>query len=250
VKSDLADLLQNKPWLILLASTITFILFVATRSTVTVHYFKYFVGTQDVVLPFGLMNGRYGFEVLVSVFNTIGQVSSIIGVVMLPFLTSFLGKKKTFTIMGVIAIISTAAFFLISPSQIGWIMVMQVFGSLTGGPLSALMWAMYADTADYGEWKTGRRATGLVFSASTMSQKFGWAIGGGIGGWMLSMFGFTANMIPTPEVMQGLKVLMSLIPAGVGILFVALIFFYPLDEDKVAQIQADLADRRKANPAS
>jgi glycoside/pentoside/hexuronide:cation symporter, GPH family len=85
----------------------------------------------------------------------------------------------------------------------------------------------------------------LVFSASTMSQKFGWAIGGGIGGWMLFTLGFEANMIPTPEVMDGLRMMMSLIPAGVGVLFVAIIFFYPLDEKKVSEIQADLAARRK-----
>jgi len=246
VSSDIKDLISNKPWLILLATTITFILFVATRSTATVHYFKYYVGEQNLNLPFGFASGKYGFEWLVSIFNVIGQFSSIVGVVLLPFVTAVLGKKKTFMIYGVIAIVSTAAFYVLKPDQIEAMFLLQVLGSITGGPLSALIWAMYADTADYGEWKNGRRATGLVFSASTMSQKLGWAIGGAIAGWLLTTVGFEANMIPTPEVMKGLMHLMSLIPAGFGLVFLIIVSFYPLNEKKVAEIGDVLKELHKA----
>ena len=246
VSSDIKDLISNKPWLILLATTITFILFVATRSTATVHYFKYYVGEQNLNLPFGFASGKYGFEWLVSIFNVIGQFSSIVGVVLLPFVTAVLGKKKTFMIFGVIAIVSTAAFYVLKPDQIEAMFLLQVLGSITGGPLSALIWAMYADTADYGEWKNGRRATGLVFSASTMSQKLGWAIGGAIAGWLLTTVGFEANMIPTPEVMKGLMHLMSLIPAGFGLVFLIIVSFYPLNEKKVAEIGDVLKELHKA----
>ena len=243
VLSDIKDLVLNKPWLILLFTTVTFILFVATRATVTVHYFKYFVGPQDMVLPFGL-SGRYDFEWLASSFNVIGQVASIIGVVSLPFITKALGKKKTFMLFGVIAIVSTGSFFLLKPDQVMLMYVLQILGSVTGGPLSALIWAMYADTADYGEWKNGRRATGLIFSASTMSQKIGWAIGGAMAGWLLTAVGFEANMVATPDVQNGLRLLMSLIPAGLGILFMVLIVFYPLNEDSMHEIGKDLDKRR------
>ena len=246
VSSDIKDLISNKPWLILLATTITFILFVATRSTATVHYFKYYVGEQNLNLPFGFASGKYGFEWLVSIFNVIGQFSSIVGVVLLPFVTAVLGKKKTFMIYGVIAIVSTAAFYVLKPDQIEAMFLLQVLGSITGGPLSALIWAMCADTADYGEWKNGRRATGLVFSASTMSQKLGWAIGGAIAGWLLTTVGFEANMIPTPEVMKGLMHLMSLIPAGFGLVFLIIVSFYPLNEKKVAEIGDVLKELHKA----
>ena len=39
----------------------------------------------------------------------------------------------------------------------------QVLISFCAGIVSPLMWSMYADIADYSEWKTGRRATGLIF---------------------------------------------------------------------------------------
>lgn len=246
ITSDIKDLISNKPWLILFATTITFILFVATRSTATVHYFKYYVGEQNLNLPFGFASGKYGFEWLVSIFNTIGQFSSIVGVVLLPFVTAVLGKKKTFMIYGVIAIVSTAAFYVLKPDQIEAMFLLQILGSITGGPLSALIWAMYADTADYAEWKNGRRATGLVFSASTMSQKLGWAIGGALAGWLLHSAGYKPHMIPTPEVMNGLMHLMSIIPAGFGLVFLIIVSFYPLNEKKVAEIGDVLKELHKA----
>lgn len=247
VSSDIKDLVMNKPWLILLFTTITFILFVATRSTATVHYFKYFVGEQSLALPFGLMPGKYGFEVLVSIFNVVGQVSSIVGVVLLPFITRYLGKKKTFMIFGAIAIISTSSFYFLKSDQVELMYLLQILGSVTGGPLSALIWAMYADTADYGEWKYGRRATGLIFSASTMSQKFGWAIGAFIAGWLLTAVGFEANMIPTDEVKQGLSLLMSVIPGVMGLVFMGLITQYPLTEKMVDDMGAEIEARRTSS---
>ena len=126
------------------------------------------------------------------------------------------------------------------------IFVLQVVGSLTGGPLSAVIWAMYADAADYAEWKTGRRATGLVFSASTMSQKFGWAFGSAVAGWLLAMVGFVPNVEQTPEVQHGLVLLVSLIPAALGVLSIVIVLFYPLSEDKVSEMEADLRNRRAA----
>ena len=104
---------------------------------------------------------------------------------------------------------------------------------MTGGPLSVLLWAMYADTADYGEWKRGRRATGLVFSASTMSQKFGWAFGAYVALVLMSQVGFEPNEAQSPESLKGLILLFSLIPAGLGILSIALSLVYPLNDKRV-----------------
>ncbi len=176
VGKDLKDLVTNRPWVILLFTTITFILFVAVRGSVTVHYFKYVVGSQDLTLPF--LNSRtYDFTELVSAYNTIGQVSSLLGVFLVNWIAHKIGKKKAFMLFFIVAIFSTGIIYVLTAEQLGLIYFFQITGSLTGGPLSVLLWAMYADTADYGEWKKGRRATGLVFSASTMSQKFGWAFG-------------------------------------------------------------------------
>ncbi|HPC36269.1 MAG TPA: MFS transporter [Candidatus Marinimicrobia bacterium] len=243
VKKDLYELVTNSPWLILLFTTITFILFVAVRSSVTVHYFKYIVGTREISLPF-FKNMTWEFETLTSAFNTVGQISSLIGVLLISWVAKKVGKKPAFMIIFVIAIFSTGIFYFLSPEQIGLIFLFQIIGSLTGGPLSVLIWAMYADTADYAEWKNGRRATGLVFSASTMSQKLGWAFGAFVALNLMSRLGFMPNQAQTPQSLQGLRLLFSLIPAGFGILALVIVSFYPLNNKRMAVIGADLKERR------
>ncbi len=244
IKKDLYELVTNKPWLILLATTITFILFVAVRSSVTVHYFKYVIGTQQLSLPF-LKTGSYGFEELTSAFNTVGQISSFIGVLLISWFARLVGKKNAFIIIFIIAIISTAAFYFLSAAQLRLIFLFQITGSMTGGPLSVLLWAMYADTADYAEWKRGRRATGLIFSASTMSQKFGWAFGAFVALNLMSQVGFVANQAQSAESLKGLLLLFSLIPAFLGVIALGIMLFYKLDEKKMKEIEADLLERRK-----
>lgn len=250
VLRDLGDLVTNKPWLILLATTITFILFVAVRSSVIVHYFKYYVGTQTVTLPAFLpkIGGtqEWHLEGLVSAFNTSGQIASLIGVVLIPFFARCVGRKIAFISIFLIAILSTAAFYVLKPDQLLLMFTLNLVGSLTGGPLSALIWAMYADAADYAEWKNGRRATGLVFSASIFSQKQGWAIGAWVALVLLSNVGFKANIVQPPETLHGLRLLVSVIPAALGIVSILIVIFYPLNEKKVAQIGEELKARRLA----
>jgi len=243
IKKDLYELVTNKPWLILLATTISFILFVAVRSSVTVHYFKYVIGTQRLSLPF-LKPDAYGFEELTSAFNTVGQIAAFIGVLLVSPFAKLVGKKKAFIILFIISIISTAAFYFLTAQQLGLIFLFQITGSMTGGPLSVLLWAMYADTADYGEWKRGRRATGLIFSASTMSQKFGWAFGAFVALNLMSRVGFVPNQAQSAQSRRGLLLLFSLIPALLGVMALVFIFFYQLDEKKMKEIETELLARR------
>jgi GPH family glycoside/pentoside/hexuronide:cation symporter len=144
--------------------------------------------------------------------------------------------------------LSTASFCLFKPDQLALIFGMNLLGSITGGPLSALLWAMYADTADYAEWKRGRRATGLVFSASIFSQKWGWAIGAWVALALLSSVGFKANIIQTPATLHGLVLLVSLIPAVVGVVSIVIVLFYPLNETRMTEIASALQARRLAEP--
>jgi GPH family glycoside/pentoside/hexuronide:cation symporter len=153
-------------------------------------------------------------------------------------------------IIFIVAIISTAAFYFLNAEQLGLIFFFQITGSITGGPLSVLVWAMYADTADYTEWKHGRRATGLVFSASTMSQKFGWAFGAYLALNLMSQVGFVANAEQSADSIQGLILLFSLIPAGMGILSVVISLFYPLNDKKVDVMINELKERRALRETS
>jgi GPH family glycoside/pentoside/hexuronide:cation symporter len=274
VSRDLGDIVHNVPWILLFIVTILFILFVCIRLNVTTHYFKYYVGEQNVTL-FGTTH-KYGFEVLASAFNTVGQVLSLVGTALVPLFARVLGRKKATIILFLTSLVCTGAFYFFKPEDLVLIFVFQAIGSLAGGPISALFWIMYADTADYSEWKTGRRATGLVFSASIMSNKMGWAVGSSIAaiildqtgfvfsasimsnkiGWavgsmvaafILAQTGFVANVAQHINVLTGLKAMMSLIPVAVGaVALILLVFFYKLDEGTMAKIKTELDARRKA----
>ena len=252
---DLGDLVTNRPWLVLLATTITFIFFVALRGNVISYYFKYYVGPQTITLPSFLPASAAGtqlwsWESLVSAFNTSNQVLSLLGVMLVPFIARVTGRKVAFIILFVIAILADAAFYVLKPDQLVLIYGINAIGSLTGGPLSALLWAMYADTADYAEWKTGRRATGLVFSASIFAQKQGWGFSGGFTLILMSGLGFVANQVQTTRSLNGLVELMSIFPAAVGALsLLILVVLYPLNEKKMSEIAADLKVRRAADAA-
>lgn len=249
VLRDLGDLVTNGPWLIVLATTITFILSVALRSSVTAHYFKYYVGAQTLTLPPFLPDSVAGtqtwsWESLVSVFNTSNQVASLAGVVAIPFIARIAGRKPAVVTMFIIAIASNASFYFLKPGQLALIFGINLLGSVTSGPLTALLWSMYADTADFAEWKRGRRATGLIFSASIFSQKQGWAIGAWVALALMQSVGFVANTVQTPSSLHGLVVLMSVLPAALSVLSVVVVLFYPLNEARMSQIACDLRKRR------
>ena len=246
VTRDLEDIIQNVPWILLFIVTILFILFVCIRMSVTTHYFKYYIGEQEVTF-FGTTH-KYGFEVLTSAFNTVGQVLSWVGTALVPLVARFLGRKKAMIVLFITALVCTGSFYFFKPENLMLIFIFQAIGSLVGGPISPLLWIMYADTADYSEWKTGRRATGLVFSAAIMSNKLGWAFGSMLAALILGATGFVANVAQNVDVLNGIKAMMSVIPVAIGVVaLIILMFFYKLDEPTMAKVKADLDERRKAS---
>lgn len=243
VGKDLKELFTNKPWLILVFATLTFILYTATKSSVTVHYFKYIVQNQTLTLPF-MGEQMYDYNTLVSIYNVIGQLSSLLGVLIVSWLAAKFGKQKVFVAFFVISIISTASVFFLDASQLFLLYFCQFLGSVTGGPLSVLLWAMYADIADYSELKNGQRATGLIFSASTMSQKIGWAVGAYIALTLMASVGFSPNEVQTAESTRGLLMMFTIIPAILGVISIIIFFFYPLSDKVVAENEKILKERR------
>lgn len=244
VGSDVRLLLSNRPWLILLATTFTFILFVSTKSSVFAHYFKYYVLDGDTSREILLFSVPLRFDGLVSALATVGQASSVLGVLITGSQSHRLPKKRTFIISFSIAILATASYFIVPKNQVHYLFLAEIIGSMAGSSLPVLLWAMYADSADYGEWKSGRRTTGLVFSASTMGQKIGWATGGYVAFQILAAVGFQANVTPSPSVRQSLGLLVSLVPASLGVISILIFLFYPLTDSIVGTMHADLARRR------
>jgi GPH family glycoside/pentoside/hexuronide:cation symporter len=170
----------------------------------------------------------------------------VLGVICTGLVASRFPKKALFVALFLLQIANYTAFYFLGPEQIGAIFTLEIVGSFFGAPLPVLMWAMYADTADYGEWKSGRRTTALVFSASTMSQKFGWAIAAFLAFQLLQLMGFVANEIPSDAVKDSLVSLMSIYPAVIGLLSIVIFLFYPLSEKRMIEINGELDRRREA----
>ena len=249
VKDDLRDLLRNRPWVILALMVIAFSVTSGIRSMVTAHYFKYFVGTQSISLPFAGGPRTFSFVELVSTFNAAGQVAAVIGIMSLNWFVRPLGKKLTIGILVALALVSNVTFFFLKPNQLAAMFALTLLGGFAMASLFTLLWSMFADVADYSEWRTGRRATGLVFSVSLMCTKIGGALSSAGAGWMLKWIGFQPNVAATPKVLHGLVLLMSLIPAAIGVVSFTLVFFYPLSKKRLAEIESDLHVRRATMPA-
>ena len=136
------------------------------------------------------------------------------------------------------------AFYFIPKDQVAWMFALQILIGLVLGPKSPLAFTMYADTADYNEWRTGRRATAMTFAAATFSQKLGTALAAAVMGWVFTTLGYVANTTQTPESQTGIVMLISFIPALFAFLAVGVMFFYKLDNQIMGQIQADLTERK------
>lgn len=133
-------------------------------------------------------------------------------------------------------------------SDLWWLMmIFQVLISICTGIVSPLIWSMYADVADYAEQKDGTSSTGLIFSSGSMAQKFGGAFAGWAVMALLAFFGYNTaeNAVQTPEALDGLKYLMSFIPAAIAALSIVVVFIYPLNKTRMAAINADLKERRE-----
>lgn len=245
LKEDLNDLWKNKPWWILLGAGVATLLFNTIRDGGAIYYFKYFLEKTDHE-TFSIFGMGTGMSYL-TIYLVLGQAANIVGVVLATPLANKFGKKKTFFAAMLSAAVLSILFYFLTKDNITMILLLQFFISICAGCIFPLLWSMYADTADYSEWKQGRRATGLVFSASSMSQKLGWAFGGAATGWLLAYFGFQANVVQTENAQTGIRLMLSILPAAGAIISMLFIFVYPLTEEKLSSITEELEQRRKEN---
>ena len=242
LKEDIGDLFKNKPWWILLGAGIAALIFNSIRDGAAVYYFKYYA-----VVPENFSLGIIGSALsLTTLYLVLGQAANILGIILVTPISNRIGKKNTYLWAMVLATAFSVSFYFIQQESIALMLLLQILISACAGSIFPLLWSMYADIADYSEWKTGRRATGLIFSSSSMSQKFGWSIGGAMTGWLLAYFGFEANVAQTKEAQDGIRMMLSLLPAIGTVLSVIFIALYPLSEDKLKNITITLNSKRTA----
>ena len=245
LKEDLNDLLKNRPWWILLGAGIGALVFNSIRDGAAVYYFKYYV-SSTVSYSFSILGENFAMTPT-TLYLVLGQAANIIGVIAATPIANKIGKKKTFFGAMALAAVLSIIFYYLGKEDVILIMIFQVLISICAGCIFPLIWSMYADSADYSEWKQGRRATGLIFSASSVSQKFGWTIGGAATGWLLGYFGFQANVVQTVTAQTGIQLMLSILPAIAAAISVLFIIFYPLSEDKLQAIENELNDKRNIN---
>lgn len=241
LKTDLADLAKNKPWFVLLGAGVFTLIFNSLRDGSAIYYFKYYFQNQEAFqLP--LFNVAINYSTL---YLVLGQAANIVGVVLAKPVSDRIGKKNTFLYAMLAAGVLSCIFYTFGERDIYLIFSFQFLISVCAGSIFPLLWSMYADIADYSEWQTGRRATGLIFSSSSMSQKLGWTLGGAVTGWMLALWGFEANTVQNAETITGIRMMLSFIPAAGALLSAAFIIFYKLSDSFMMKVSEDLTQRRE-----
>ena len=245
VKSDFKALLHNKPWWILLGGVLFFNFFGAVRYAIIPYYF-----TTQIADTATLSIFSYEFAFYAGIFFTIGEIANMIGVAIATPITFKIGKKSTF-LYSLFAIIALCIGFYFVPTDCTtgyWtLLLLQIIMGIFTGIISPLIWSMYADIADYAECKFKTASTGLIFSSSSMAQKFGGAFGTAAVLWLLAAFGFNTaeGAVQTDSAIEGLRLLISWVPAGIAALSAVFISFYPLTTKRMKEINSVLKDMRK-----
>ena len=231
LKEDIRNLFKNRPWVILFfVGIISFVMF-AMQNLSIAYYFKYYIGDEKSV----------------QLFNVIGTIALIAGIPLSKPLSKRFGKRNVYVASSLISGLFFILLYLPNAHNIISIYTLNILAKFTYAPAVPLLWTMLADTADYSEWKNGRRATGLVFSAATFAQKAGWGIGGALAGWLLALYKFTPNIEQTTSALTGIKLMISVFP---GILYMScaiLLYFYAIDHKTCMVMQDELEARRNTD---
>ena len=226
---DMVDLLTNKPWLILLGIGFITMLFNGIKYGTIAYYFKYHVGDE-------LIAGQYFIGLL---------VVSILGALSTSYLAKVFGKRNLFIIALILSGTLTAAFYWVPQGNLSAIFILGCSAEFFAAIMPTLYFTMLGDSADFSEWKNGRRATGLIYSAGTFVQKTGGGFAGALVLVVLAGYGYDGMDQSTIEAaLPGMQLLMSWIPAAFAFLAAIVMIFYPLSCQQNQQIGEELIARR------
>jgi GPH family glycoside/pentoside/hexuronide:cation symporter len=230
LSQSLSDLFQNRPWVVLFLVTLFYFTAILVRGNVMPSYFRYVVG--DVKL--------YAW------FNGFGLAALLLGVAFSTAVSVRVGKRELFIASMILTGVFSTLLLVLSPSATALIIGTEVLRQFSFGLSGPILWAMMGDVADYGEWKTGRRASGTVTAAVVFALWAGLALGGAIAGWLLSAYGVVSGAEAQTAQAQSGILLTASVYAGVTFLAAAAcLFFYPLSRELTRSIANDLTERRK-----
>ena len=213
---------------------IMFILFLGVytmsqvQATMGAYYIKYYAGREDML----------------SWFSMIIMLFSVIGVPCVPFLTKRLRKKGTVLFGLAVAGVGCIILYVMPSSAITGMMIARAVTGFGYGVLMGIVWSVITDPVEYADWKTGKRYTAIVMTLVGLGIKFSMIIGGSLPTAILDAVGYVANQEQSPAALSAIRSLTTLLPLAAVIM--AMVVFglcYHLDEEKVSQIQAEIAAR-------
>lgn len=232
---DLSDLFNNRPWIMLFGATLFYFAAIVIRGNVMLPYFRFVAGNVN----------------LFSWFNGFGLAALLVGVACSSTVSARIGKRPLYVGSMVLTGIFNLLLFVIPPNATAVIIGIEVLRQFSFGLSGPIIWAMMGDVADYGEWKTGRRASGTVTAAVVFALWAGLALGGAIAGWLFSFYGFVSDAaVQTAQAQSGIMLTAS-VYAGLAFFISAMfMFLYPVSHEMNRQIADELAARRSKYSAS
>jgi glycoside/pentoside/hexuronide:cation symporter, GPH family len=235
LRQDLSDLIHSGPWIALFLLAVLIHIQLALRGGTMLYYFTHFVRRQDPIgyfSPFGLFNG-------------VGLIVVMIGVVLAKPLSERFGKRNTIQASLFLSAIFMALFAAVPRDALSQLFLLQVLMQLSFGPSIPLLWTMMADVADYAEWKMNRRSTALAFASIVFGLKLGSGIGGWLSGKWLDYVGYSPSGSQSLAASRGIVALISVLPAAALLIGCFVLFFYRIDDRLDEQIKGDLRERRR-----
>jgi sugar (glycoside-pentoside-hexuronide) transporter len=230
VLRDLGDLMKNGPWIALFLATTFYFIGLMIRGSIMLPFFKYCAGNS----------------IIFSWFNGFGLTALLIGVACSTALTKRIGKRLLFLLSMVLTGSLCIVLFFVPATATVPIIILEVLRQFAFGCSGPVLWSMMGDVADFGEWKMGRRATGTVTSAVVFALWIGLALGGAIAGWLLSLYGYVANVEQSAHALLGIRMIAS-VWAGAAFLACAVcLLFYGISMKLNMTISHDLSERRKS----
>ncbi|MBD0778004.1 MFS transporter [Maribacter sp. ANRC-HE7] len=229
LRQDFKDLIANKPWLVLLVIGLLFNVYNSIKQGIVIIYFTHYLNDQLLGASFliGLM------------------VASVLGAMATAPLGNRLGKRNLFIYALLFSGGVNALLFFCGPEDITAIFTIGIISEFAAAIFPTLFFAMLGDAADYSEFKNGRRATGLIYSAGSFATKFGGGIAGAIIGMILGAFHYSGQDADSIQgAIPGIIMLMSWVPALITVLAAGLMFLYPLTQKKLDEITLELKERR------
>ncbi len=236
IKEDFSALMKNISWMVLVVTSILVVIGLIARFASIIYYVKYNM-QDDGELVFLMFNRT-------ALFTSIGLIGQLLGAMVTPSLVACFEKRHLMIMLNFLHAATLMICYFLPADNFALVVFVHTIGIFTFGAVITLLFSMYTDCAEYGEWLTGKNTAGLVVSASMFSLKFGSAVGGALPGFILALFGFVANQIQTETALEGIQLMFNLLPAIFFMLAGLVMFLYKIDKKLLHQVETELQERR------